>query len=156
MKARRTTTHDILKTTVANAPLYSIKKSPEPKTCSKFVLMIVFRVPSRGARNCRKFVQTLKNQSVSLDSSPKNNRQDKLWTNLSFGAFLNAIRDWSLRKTTHFQSTTSFKFLRKPQKPQEPRDAIIENNPLIKTTPFRLSDLLRGRKRSPPPQSQPY
>ena len=84
-------------------PLRSIQKRPEPK----YVPAIVFQGSNQGDWNLSKFCQNLKttfwtnawqifdkfqSSSVFLTGTLKNNRRDKFWTNLRFGALLNAVR----------------------------------------------------------------
>ena len=92
---------------------YSIQKCPELQLCPKFVPTFVFHASNQGgAKICQKFVEKLKicpetvvyNFSTNFDKfwppligSNKNKRRDKFWTNLGFGAFLNAVRGRRVR-----------------------------------------------------------
>ena len=42
---------------------------------------------------------------VPLTGTPKNNRRDKFWTNLGFGAFLNAVRGKRVRKNSELRDS---------------------------------------------------
>ena len=101
---------------VANPPApYNIQEWPEPQICPKFVPTIVFRgFLSEGPKFVENLPKKLKttvlrqffNFSVNfrqiwllLNGTPKSNHRDKFWTNLGFGAFLNAVRGRRVRNT---------------------------------------------------------
>ena len=80
-----------------------------PQICPKFVPAIFWGFQSGGPKsveNLSKFEkkvilrQILPNfhKFLILAATPKNNRWDKFWTNLGFGAFLNAVRGKGFRK----------------------------------------------------------
>ena len=103
-----------LRVRVANPLSPYIQKRPEPQICPKFVPTIVFRGSNQGDPNlskiCRKFQkrqfpdkfsnfrQIFETNLGSPIGTPKYNRRDKLWTNLGFGAFLNAVRGKRVHK----------------------------------------------------------
>ena len=60
-------------------PLTAFKNAPNPKFVQNLSQRLFLGVPVRGTEICKKF-------------APKNNRWGKFWTNLGFGAFLNAVR----------------------------------------------------------------
>ena len=88
-------------------PLRAFKNAPNPKFVQNLSRRLFFGVPIRRTQICQKFAENLKicpeivvfqffgNFSqiwVPLIGTPKNNHRDKFWTNLGFGAFLNAVR----------------------------------------------------------------
>ena len=105
---------------------YSIQKRPEPQICPKFVPAIVFGGSSPGVKNLKKFVKICLKIAVfqiltiffqifdPLTGTPKNNRWDKFWTNLGFGAFLNAVRGKRFRNIG----------IKKPQFPATPEKGV--------------------------------
>ena len=99
-----------MRTNAKPFPPYSIQKRPEPQICPKFVPAIVFWGFQSGGQKFEINCQNLsENDGFSnfdkffqifdpLTGTPKNNRWDKFWTNLGFGAFLNAVRGKRFRK----------------------------------------------------------
>ena len=95
-------------------PLQHSKTPQTPKFVQNLFRQLFLRVPIRGAGICQKFVQICPNIMVfifsnlsthfaqipaPLTGTLKNNRRDKFWTNLGFGAFLSAVRGRRARNT---------------------------------------------------------
>ena len=115
---------------------YSIQKRPEPQICPKFVPTIAFRGFNQGDPNLSKICRKFENLSGNcrfffffnfrhdkfgspLIGTPKNNRRDKFWTNLGFGAFLNAVRGKRVRKYILVKTCCFWKG-QKPRLPKTP------------------------------------
>ena len=92
---------------------YSVQKRPEPQICPKFVPAIVFGGSGQGVQFlcqicpfCLKITvfQILTNFSqIFLDPpvwNPQKQSPGQIWTNLGFGAFLNAGRGRRFRDST--------------------------------------------------------
>ena len=94
-------------------PLTAIKNTPNPKFVQNLSRAIVFGGSSPGDWNLSKICQNLSenyrfsNFDKFLTNFPrtrtiKNNHRDKFWTNLVFGAFLNAVRWKRVRNPRHY------------------------------------------------------
>ena len=86
---------------------YSIQNAPNPKFVQNLSQPLFLGVPVRGSKICQNLLenhrfQILTNSSQILDpltGPPQNNRWDKFWTNLGFGAFLNDVRGKRFRNS---------------------------------------------------------
>ena len=83
-------------------PLTAFKNAPNPKFVQNLSQRLFLGVPVRGSKICKRIVKICLKTGIfrqnfdnffqifaPLTGTPKNNR---FWTNLGFGAFLNAVR----------------------------------------------------------------
>ena len=91
-------------------PLTAFKNAPNPKFVQYLSRRLFLGVLVGGGKNLKKIVKICKTvifrqiRTIFFKflaprlEPPKNNRRDKFWTNLGFGAFLNAVRGKRVRK----------------------------------------------------------